>query len=114
MMMMTVSDDGEDISVNTALLDVGLILKDEDRKVIIEDVIPEMAEGFGENMPEKDDIITGIQGESLEDPEKLREIYEGIKNGEKVVLTLSRQGKEVSADFVKKSECSLKKKIIKK
>ena len=112
MMMMTVSE--EDGGVASALLDVGLILKQEDGKIVVDEVIPEMAEVFGDNVPQKGDIITAIQGKALTGPEQLRKKCGESKSGETVVLTLARDSKEFTAEFVKESSCSVQKKIIKK
>jgi len=113
MMVMTITDD-DSPSIKTALLSAGLILKEKDGEIIVDEVISNMAEGFGETMPETGDIIIKLQGEPTEDPEVFLEIYGGVKDNEKVVLTLSRDGKEIIADFVKQPAPTATKKIIKK
>jgi S1-C subfamily serine protease len=103
-----------DQDVITALLDGGLILEEKKGRIVVSQVIPELAKKFGEIKPEAGDVVLKIQGQTIDSPKDLPLLYKEIKAEETVKLTFSREGKEVFAEFIKEVVTEGKTLMIKK
>lgn len=101
-------------SSDMTLAGVGVTLKKEGGKLVVDEVIPELAGKFSGTMPEKGDVVLKIQGTAISQPEQLSEIFSKIENGEKVEMVLVRKGQEVVTGFVKQECAGGKSLIIKK
>ncbi len=108
MMMKKGDDDG---SISTALVDAGLILKDDNGKFIVEDFIEQMADKITGPTPERGDVLVKIQGTVITKSAKISDIYSEIKAGEKVDLVLDRAGEAINISFTKQ-ECGGDKPLI--
>ena len=113
MMMKTVKVDDND-PVTATFLDIGIILKTKDAEIIIDDVLSEMKDKFTGSLPEIGDVISSLQGESIAQPSDLPQIYDKINTGEKVNVTVVRNGKEEIFSFTKEKNSAGPKVIIKK
>jgi len=106
MMVKTISmsDDGETDNIITDLIELGLLLEKKDGIISVADVITEMSTAFKGTQPENGDQLIKIQSSKINSPKKLTQIYGKIKAGEKAVLTMLRDGKEVVLQFEKPKE----------
>jgi C-terminal processing protease CtpA/Prc len=104
---------GPDGSALTPLLDAGLVLTVEDDQIKIADVIEEIHFEFSGYTPHEGDVITELNGQKLQSMEMLNEIYETIKPGETVNLTLLHDGKKQQTLFTKQADPGMRK-IIRK
>lgn len=116
MMVKTISmsDDGETDNIIadniiagniiTDLIELGLLLEKNDGIISVADVITEMSTAFKGTQPENGDQLIKIQSSTISSPEELTQIYGKIKAGEKAVLTMLRDGKEVVLQFEKPKE----------
>lgn len=103
-----------DNPVSASLADAGLILKELNDKIVIDDVIPDLVKNFTGSKPEKGDIILKVQGSAVSAGEQVPEIYSAIRSGDRVELVLERQGREISSGFIKPGCGAAKPTIIKK
>lgn len=101
-------------SGDMTLADVGVMLKKEEGKLIVDEVVAELADQFTGAVPEKGDVILKVNGTTISRPEQLSEVFTNIKNGEKVDIVLGRKGQEVTTGFVKQECGEGKPMIIKK
>jgi len=108
--MMLKGGEGSD-DVATVMAAVGLILREDDGQVVIDDVLPGMEDKFTGGLPHKGDVIVKLQETSITGPGQLSEIYAKLKANDQVRLTLDHQGTEVSISFAKQ-ECSGNKPLI--
>jgi S1-C subfamily serine protease len=102
--MRMVVTEGPDDSAPTSLMGAGLILAVEDGKIVINDILKEVAPKFTGYTPQKDDIITELNSNKLESPDNLDKLYEAIKPGEDVTLTLLHDGKLQNTSYKKPAE----------
>ncbi len=49
---------------------------------------------------ENGDVIQGVNNQALESPERLLELYNGLKDGSEITLTLKRKGNEETLKYV--------------
>ena len=108
MMVKTISmsDDGETDNIIagniiTDLIDLGLLLEKKDGIIFVADVITEVSTAFKGTQPENGDQLIKIQSSKISSPKELTQIYDKIKAGEKVDLTVLRSGEEVILTFEK-------------
>jgi S1-C subfamily serine protease len=111
-MRMVVTESIDD-SAPTSLVGIGIMLAVENGQIKISDVMKEIAPEFTGYTPHKDDIITELNGTKLESPDDLDRLYETIKPGEAVNLTLLHNGQKQQTSFVKPIEPGMRK-IIRK
>jgi S1-C subfamily serine protease len=112
--MMVMKRPGEEGDINSAMLDAGFILKAENGRIMIDEVISELSDKYKGTTPSKGDVITTLQGNSLSQPEDLIQTYSGIEPGKKVEMTILRDGEELSISFIKETCAGAKPLIIKK
>jgi len=93
---------------------VGLILKETDGKVIIDEVLPGVDDKFTGDVPKKGDVILKIQETSITQPGQVPEVYSKLKANDQVRLTIDRQGTEITFSFAKQECIGNKPLIIKK
>ena len=110
MMVMTGPPGG---GVETALIDAGLLLKETGTGFVVDEAIDNKLVDFTGDTPQKGDALLKIQGHEIKTADELKKVLGQVKEGENVDLILSREGKEISASFIKpKSEgCQTGKKI---
>jgi len=111
MMMVGAEDDNP---MAATLVGNGLMLKEANGSVLIDDVIPELAGSLGDKIPAKGEQIIKIGGEPVKSLKILAEAYEKIAMGDKVRLTFKNESKEYSITFEKTNQQNIQKKIIKK
>ncbi len=83
------------------LIDAGLVLEEKDGKILVADVITEMGSVFVGTQPESEDQLIKINSSKINSTEELTQIYDQIKAGKKVELTMLRKEKEVLLTFEK-------------
>lgn len=119
MMMVTMDDDGEGTVSTTSesgtqvikmeagspgnitLLDLGLLLGEDDDKLIVTNILPHASKILGDVEVSEGDIIKSIQGKSVTSLDKFAELYESIPVGESVSLIFLHDSKEVSVSFTR-------------
>jgi len=109
--MKMVKREGCPASGNITMTGVGLLLKTDNGKPVIDDVIEELTGDFSGPKPEQGDVLLKIQGTAIDKPEQVDEVLAKIKTGEKVDLVLKRGDEEIVTGFVK-PECSQDKPLI--
>ena len=102
-----------DNSAPTSLIGIGIMLTVENDQIKISDIMKEIAPEFIGYVPQKDDIITELNGNKLESPDDLDKLYEKIKPGETVNLTLLHDGNKQQTSFIKPADQGMRK-IIRK
>ena len=111
--MMIKGGEGSD-GTATVMAAVGIILKEVDGKVVIEDVLPGMDDKFTGGQPHKGDVIVKLQETAITGSAQISDIYGKLKANDQVRLTLDREGAEVSISFAKQECAGNKPLIIKK
>jgi PDZ domain-containing secreted protein len=116
MMVMTQEiDGGGDADVHTSmnfngkevedvvLLEVGIVLQKIDNGFTVLAVMDRVAESIEGSLPKEGDLIVSLNGQMEDDVSAFHKMYGSIDNGEKIKLTFSRDGKELSCSFVKQA-----------
>ena len=111
-MMLKGGEESGDVA--TVMAGVGLILKETDGKVIIDEVLPGVDDKFTGDVPKKGDVILKIQETSITQPGQVPEVYSKLKANDQVRLTIDRQGTEITFSFAKQECIGNKPLIIKK
>lgn len=116
MMIKTVGGDshGKDVVTKTikipsgdnvkVLTDAGLIIGEKDGGVVILGTLPEADELYSVEKVKDGDIIVSVQDKPVVSVKDLTATYKGIKVGDKVIITLSRDGKTIKTSFDKPVE----------
>ena len=83
------------------LMGTGLILKEKEKLVKIDKVIPEMVEELGKVDVKEGDAVVAVNGKKIKSLAQFTKIYDEIKVGEKVQLVTIREKKQINVKFKK-------------
>jgi S1-C subfamily serine protease len=86
------------------VLEIGLILKEVDNKVIVDKVIADLAKREANFDAKEGDIIFSINGEKLQTVQQFSGIYDKIQTGQDVKFVVLREKKEMAVSFKKPEE----------
>jgi S1-C subfamily serine protease len=98
---MQVGGDQIDMEGVEVLFGLGLLIKEVDGHVTVEQVMPFASEVMADNPPQKGDVIVKIQDQEVGTNGELMEIYEGIEAGKEMTLVTLREGEEIVLKFPK-------------
>ncbi len=100
MQTMTIGGEG-DASGLASLVGLGMLPNEDNGKVGVGQVLPFITDVIPENAPEVGDIIQELQGKKITSIKEMADIWEGIKIGDEVTLSIMRKGETIKAVFVK-------------
>lgn len=109
-MQITMGSEGG-MPVAGSFIDAGLLLGESDGKIIISDVVEEIAPKFKNYTPQNGDVIVSIQGNDVGSPDELENAYKQIKVGDTVTLVLLHENDKVEMSFSKPEEKAVRKVI---
>ena len=101
-MIMTTSEIGSS-DVAAALIDAGILLDEKDGIITVGDYIGAIPVKFEGAKPAKGDILLKIQGEKVEGPDSIKQLWSKVEPGTKAELTFDRGGREITVRFLRQS-----------
>jgi S1-C subfamily serine protease len=84
---------------NTALLELGLLLGEDEESLILTDILPHASRRLGGVDMAEGDIVKSLQGKSVTTLDMFADLYESIPVGDTVSLVFQREGMEISVSF---------------
>jgi len=118
-MMMVTTDvgEGEDKDIVTGLISAGILLSQQGDRLVVEDIMEQIVVPFDGPAPIDGDVLLSINGQALDNSDKLDDILASVNAGDKVNMILLREGEKISTSFVMPDESTqpmMKRKVIKK
>ncbi len=98
---MTVVRKSGDAGGDEVLPAVGLILKSTKTGVTIAGTLPHVGDVFATNTPKASDRIVSIQDKPVKSMADFLNVFDNLTNGDKVTMTIERDGKSLTTSFIK-------------
>jgi len=102
MMVMTMDAGGPALIMS--MVSQGLILIEDENKIVVENVVAQLAEKELSEIPKKGDVLLKVLDKTVENADQLSEILGTVKVGTKVDLIFSHDSKEYSVTYTKSNE----------
>ncbi len=89
------------------ILELGLIIGEEAGRVKILETLPTLEQAFPENKPQKNDIVSAINGKPVKAADEFMKIFDNTKIGDEISLDIERDGKTLNIS-IKKTKSEMK------
>ncbi len=99
MMMMTFDSEGP--APILSMVNQGLIMIEDESKIVVQDVIAQLAEKELSELPQKGDVLLKVQDKIVENADQFTELLDNIKIGAKVNLIFSRDKTDYTVTYTK-------------
>lgn len=86
------------------VLEIGLILREVDKKITVEKVIADLAKKIANFDAQEGDVISLLNGEKIQTIQQFSKVYDKIKTGDDVKFVVMREKKEMEISFKKPKE----------
>ena len=99
--MMIIGGPQGDNSLALSMIQCGLMVKEQDQSLVVDGLANNLLPEYDGPTPQKGDVLIEIQGKPVASAPELNEIYDGLGVGNKVTLTLLREGNKIATSFSK-------------